>query len=64
MLLFSDEAIKIDWDLSLVFTSLCEIKFDGKVRALDMFMETPMTCKIVALTLGNKLDLHLLNIQD
>ncbi|CAF1066226.1 unnamed protein product [Adineta ricciae] len=60
----NDEAIKIDWDLSLVFTSLCEIKFDGKVRALDMFMETQMTCKIVALTLSNKLDLHLLNIQD
>lgn len=59
-----EEAIKIDWDLSLVFTSLCEIKFDGKVRALDMFMDTELTCKIVALTLSNKLDLHLLNIQD
>ncbi|CAF4317227.1 unnamed protein product, partial [Adineta steineri] len=60
----SEENIKIDWDISLIFTTLCEIKFDGKIRAMDMYLDTNLTCKIIALTLNNKLDIHSLNIQN
>jgi len=60
----NDETIKIDWDISLIFSPLCEVKFDGKIRALDLFMDTNMICKIVALTLNNKISVHALNIQD
>ncbi|CAF4418419.1 unnamed protein product, partial [Rotaria sp. Silwood2] len=60
----NEEEIKIDWDISLIFTSLCEIKFDGKIRAMDLFMDTNITCKIITLTLNNKIDIHSLNIQD
>ncbi|CAF0914831.1 unnamed protein product [Rotaria sordida] len=60
----NEEEIKIDWDISLIFTSLCEIKFDGKIRAMNLFMDTNITCKIIALTLNNKIDIHSLNIQD
>ena len=44
--MFSDEHVKIDWDISLIFTPLCEIKYDGKLRAMEMFMDTPLTCKV------------------
>ncbi|CAF0863198.1 unnamed protein product [Adineta steineri] len=60
----NEENIKIDWDISLIFTTLCEIKFDGKIRAMDMYLDTNLTCKIIALTLNNKLDIHSLNIQN
>ncbi len=42
----SEEEIKIDWDISLVFTPLCEMKFDGKIRAMEIFMETNFICKV------------------
>ncbi|CAM4767347.1 unnamed protein product [Rotaria magnacalcarata] len=60
----NEEEIKIDWDISLIFTLMCEIKFDGKIRAMDLFMDTNMICKIIALTLSNKIDISSLNIQD
>ncbi|CAF3740693.1 unnamed protein product [Rotaria socialis] len=60
----NEEEIKIDWDISLIFTFMCEIKFDGKIRAMDLFMDTNMICKIIALTLSNKIDISSLNIQD
>ncbi|CAF3512285.1 unnamed protein product [Rotaria sp. Silwood1] len=60
----NEEEIKIDWDISLIFTSLCEIKFDGKIRAMDLFMDTNIICKIITLTLNNKIDINLLNIQN
>lgn len=43
---YSNDEIKIDWDLSLLFTSLCEIKFDGKIRAIEMFMDSNLICKV------------------
>ncbi|CAF1943143.1 unnamed protein product [Rotaria magnacalcarata] len=59
----NEEEIKIDWDISLIFTLMCEIKFDGKIRAMDLFMDTNMICKIIALTLSNKIDISSLNIE-
>jgi hypothetical protein len=44
---FSEEEIKIDWDISVIFTPLCEIKFDGKIRAMDIFMDTNLICKVI-----------------
>lgn len=41
-----EEEIKIDWDISLIFTTICELKFDGKIRAMEMFMDTNLTCKV------------------
>jgi hypothetical protein len=46
MICSSDEEIKIDWDISLIFAPLCEIKFDGKIRAMEIFMDTNLTCKV------------------
>lgn len=43
---FSQEEIKIDWDISLIIASLCEIKFDGKIRAMELFMDTNTLCKV------------------
>lgn len=44
---FSSEGeIKIDWDISLMFTALCEMKFDGKIRAMEMFVEANLICKV------------------
>lgn len=42
----NDENIKIDWDISLIFSSICEIKFDGKIRAMELFMDTNLICKV------------------
>lgn len=41
-----EETVKIDWDISLIFTPLCEMRFDGKIRAMEMFMDTSLTCKV------------------
>jgi hypothetical protein len=46
LFLYSEQEIKIDWDISLVFTPLCEIKFDGKLRAMEIFMDTNIICKV------------------
>ncbi|CAF0782132.1 unnamed protein product [Didymodactylos carnosus] len=60
-----DEAnAKIEWDISLIISPLCEIRFDGKVRSIDLYMENDDICKIVALTYSNKLDVRSMNIND
>lgn len=46
LLFFSDEDVKIDWDLSLIFSSIGEVKFDGKIRAMDLYMDTNTICKV------------------
>ena len=46
LLFFSDEDVKIDWDLSLIFSSIGEVKFDGKIRAMDIYMDTNTICKV------------------
>ena len=49
-----DQPIKIDWDISLVFSPLCEVKFDGKIRALDMFMDSNLICKVNRICSSNE----------
>jgi hypothetical protein len=50
----SEDNIKIDWDVSLIFTPICEIRFDGKIRAMEIFMDTNLICKVKCIQKKNQ----------